>query len=220
MKTKKLLTIFASIFIALLLLITCEKDNFNEVIGTCPKPKIEFTVQLSSSPVAGGTTIGNGTFPKDTLVNWTDGATIVSTTPTYKFTLIKNTVLVANFTPVVVENFTVVLTSNPLIGGITTGGGSFAPNSSVTIGATPNTGYTFVNWTKGTTVVSTSSNYKFTLTKDTAFVANFTPVVAGNFTVVLSSNPVAGGTTIGDGSFAPNSSVTVAATPNAGYTFI
>src|ERR1035437_3074296 len=227
MKTKKLLTIFALIFIALLVLITCKKDNFDEAIGICP-----LTVTLSSNPVIGGITIGNGTFPKNSLVtvtatpnadytfvNWTNGATVASTSSSYTFALIKNTTLVANFTPVVVVKYTVALSANPVAGGTTTGSGSFLAGSSVIIGATPNTDYAFVNWTKGTTIVSTTPSYTFTLTADTAFVANFTPVVAGNFTVVLSSNPVLGGTTIGSGSFAPNSPVTVAATPNAGYTF-
>lgn len=39
------------------------------------------------------------------------------------------------------------------------------------------------------------------------------------YTITLSSNPVAGGTTTGDGKFDSDASVTIAATPNEGYTF-
>jgi len=233
MKTKKLLTFIAISVIALIMLVTCKKDDFKEVIGTCPQPKVEFTVTLSSNPILGGITIGNGTFPKDTLVtvtatpnagytftNWTNGAAIASISPIYTFPLIKNTVLVANFTPVVVVKYTVTLSSKPIVGGTTTGAGQFLAGSSVTVAATPNVGYTFVNWTKGAVIASTSSSYTFTLIKDTAFIANFTPVVIGNHAVVLTSNPIAGGTTTGAGQFLAGSSVTIGATPNIGYTFV
>ena len=197
MKTKKLLTIFASLFIALLVLITCKKDNFKELVGVCPQPKTEFTVQLSSNPLIGGTTTGAGTFAKDsivtvgatpsvdyTFVNWTNGAVIASTSSSYTFPLIGNTVLVANFTPVIVGNLNLILSSNPLAGGTTIGGGSFAPNTSVTVSAIANANYTFTNWTDGALVVSTNSIYTFTLTTDKNLVANFTPVVVNCPTVV------------------------------------
>ena len=47
-------------------------------------------------------------------------------------------------------------------------------NSTVTLVATPQTGYNFVNWTSGTsTVVSTDATYSFTATGNTSLVANF-----------------------------------------------
>ena len=111
MKRKKILTVFASLFITLLVLITCKKDNFKEVTGVCPQPKIEFTVTLSSNPVAGGSTIGAGLFPKDTVLtvsatantlydfnNWTEGVNVVSPNSDYTFTLVADRTLVANFT--------------------------------------------------------------------------------------------------------------------------
>jgi len=229
MKRKKLLTIFASIFIAMLVLITCKKDNFVELVGVCPPT--EFTIRLSSNPLLGGTTIGNGTFSRDTLTtvsatpnhgfrftNWTDSISnfTVSASPSYTFKLDTNKIFVANFVPA--ENFTVGLSSIPSAGGTTTGNGSFFAGDSVIIGATPNNGYTFTNWTNGTEIASTKPNYKFKLTKDTTFVANFA-IVAGNLTVGLSSNPLAGGTITGGGSFVPNTPVTIVATPNDGYTF-
>ena len=186
MKTKKLLSTIMGIIITLIVLITCKKDDFKEIVGTCPQSQIEFTVALSSKPLAGGTTIGDGTFPKDSSItvaatpntgyvftNWTNEATIVSTSSSYTFTLTKNTTLIANFTPVIAGNFAVILSSKPLAGGTTNGGGSFLAGSSVTINAIPNINYKFINWTKGTTIVSVTPSHTFILTKDTTLIANF-----------------------------------------------
>lgn len=184
---------------------------------------------LSSNPTNGGTTTGGGSFVDGTsvtigatpnadftFVNWTEGTTIISTRPNYTFTLIKNTTLVANFTPVVLGNFTVVLSSNPTDGGTTTGGGSFVDGTSVTIGATPNAGYTFVNWTEGTTIISTNSTHIFTLIKNRVLIANFLintytlNVTAVNGTVV--KNPE-------QSVYNHGTSVILTPTPASGYVF-
>ncbi|MBI4664436.1 MAG: immunoglobulin domain-containing protein [Verrucomicrobia bacterium] len=65
------------------------------------------------------------------------------------------------------------LSSAPAIAGTVTGGGSFNPGSSVTIRATPASGYTFSSWTENGTVVSTSASYNFTLNGNRTLVANF-----------------------------------------------
>jgi uncharacterized repeat protein (TIGR02543 family) len=113
----------------------------------------------------------------------------------------------------------VTLSSNPAAGGTTVGAGEFAQGAVTTVTATPNTGYTFTNWTSNGTVVSTSSSYQFTMAGNKALVANFTPVPPSQFAVVLSSNPAAGGTTTGPAPSNPGTAVTVTATPNKGYTF-
>jgi hypothetical protein len=58
-------------------------------------------------------------------------------------------------------------------GGSTSGGGSVTCGSSVTVSAAVNENYSFVNWTEGGVVVSTSPNYTFTATGDRTLVANF-----------------------------------------------
>ena len=190
-------------------------------------PPTKYSVVLSSNPAAGGTTLGGGTFNKGTSVtvtatpsstytftNWTKNGTIVSTLSSYPFTLNANTTLVANFTPI--PKLELSLSSNPAAGGTTTGAGFFNKGTSVTVTATPSSTYTFTNWTKNGTIVSTSSSYTFTLNAGTALVANFTAI---KYTLSLTSNPAAGGTTTGGGSFNKGTSVTVKATPNATYTF-
>jgi uncharacterized repeat protein (TIGR02543 family) len=190
-------------------------------------------VTLSSNPAAGGTTSGGGAFAQGSLVtvmampntgytftNWTDGTTVVSTSPSYQFTMAGNKALVANFAPVVAGKFAVVLSSNPVAGGTTTGSGSYDAGSSVTVTATPNAGYTFVNWTDNGNVASASPSYQFALNGNRTLVANFRVIPASQVALNLSSSPAAGGTTTGAGSFTPGTSVTVTATANSGYTFV
>jgi uncharacterized repeat protein (TIGR02543 family) len=190
-------------------------------------------VNVSALPLIGGTATGGGTFPQSSLVtvaatpntgyafsNWTYLGVVVSTSASYQFTMNGNKDLVANFIPVVVGNFAVVLSSLPIAGGTTGGAGSYTAGSTVNVIAYPNPLYSFVNWTEGATIVSTSSNYQFVLNANRALVANYKLIPVGQFAVILSSNPIAGGTTNGSGSFNTGTSVTVTAAPNVGYDFV
>ena len=190
----------------------------------------KFTVALSSIPLLGGTTTGGGSFNSGaavtvravnnlgfTFTNWTEGASIVSTNANYTFNINANKTFIANFTPVTAK-FTVALSSIPLLGGTTTGGGSFNSGASVTIGAVANLGFTFTNWTEGANIVSTNASYTFNLNANKTYIANFAPIAA-QFTVGLSSNPLLGGTTNGGGSFNSGASVTIGAVSNLGFTF-
>jgi hypothetical protein len=114
--------------------------------------------------------------------------------------------------------YTVTLSSDPVAGGTTSGGGTFDSGSSVTVIATANAGYTFTNWTESGIEVSTNASYQFTLSGNRALVANFAAAQA-QYTVTLSSDPAEGGTTSGGGTFDSGASVTVIATSNTGYTF-
>ena len=58
-------------------------------------------------------------------------------------------------------------------GGTVTGAGEYAEGETVTLTATANEGYTFVNWTENGAEVSTSATYTFTVTADRTLVANF-----------------------------------------------
>jgi hypothetical protein len=72
--------------------------------------------------------------------------------------------------------------------------------------------------TKMLTYISNTTNYK-SLTSAANIDAVSCPVSPVNFIVNTSSNPTIGGTTIGGGTFASGTNVTVSATPNSGYTF-
>jgi hypothetical protein len=72
-----------------------------------------------------------------------------------------------------VPTYTITTSSSPSNGGTTSGAGTFASGETVTVTATPNTGWDFVNWTENGSVVSTSANYTFTVSANRAVVANF-----------------------------------------------
>ncbi|MCR8558681.1 DUF3494 domain-containing protein [Mucilaginibacter sp. BJC16-A38] len=131
-----------------------------------------------------------------------------------------HTAMVSNYSWTFTTIPQITLASNPVIGGTTDGAGTFAQASVATVTATPNTGYTFTNWTDNGVIVSTSSSYQFTMAGNRALVANFKVIPASQFAVILNSSPTAGGTTNGSGSYNAGSKVTVTADPNTGYTFI
>ena len=141
-----------------------------------------YTISASAVPSASGSVSGAGSVPAGSsctltatpssgyaFVNWKEGSTVVSTSATYAFTVTGNRTLTANFVP----TYTVTATAVPSAGGTVTGGGVVASGSSCTLTATPNSGYAFVNWKEGSTVVSSSAAYTFTVTGNKTLTANF-----------------------------------------------
>ena len=114
------------------------------------------------------------------------------------------------------QQWSITTSSSPSNGGNTGGGGTYDDWTTATVTATPNSGYTFANWTVGGSVVSTSASYPFTVSADTALVANFTQIT---YTIAVSASPSIGGTVGGGGTFASGSSQTVTVTANSGYVF-
>ena len=115
------------------------------------------------------------------------------------------------------QTYTITTSALPVAGGGASGGGTVNFGSGVTVVATPNSGYSFVNWTEGGSPVSASVSFTFTASTSRTLVANFTPIL---YTISTSALPVAGGSTSGGGTVNSGSSVTVVATPNAGYSFV
>lgn len=190
-------------------------------------------VTVTANPAIGGTVTGGGKFAQGAttavaalpnagyvFVNWTENDKEVSKSPSYPFTMAGNRTLTANFAAVPAGQFAVVLSSSPMVGGANTGSGAYATGTAVTVLATPNTGYNFISWTEGGTVVSTNPSYPFVIRANRTLVANYSTTPGSQFTVALSSAPVAGGTTKGAGSYNPGASVILTATPNTGYTFV
>jgi M6 family metalloprotease-like protein len=115
------------------------------------------------------------------------------------------------------QTYTITTSSNPVSGGNTSGAGNFVIGQTVTVVATPNANWNFLNWTEGGTEVSTQASYSFTASANRALVANFS---MNQVTVSTSSNPPTGGSTTGSGTYAIGNQVTVTATPATGYEFI
>ncbi len=188
---------------------------------------ITLQVTTEVNPVEGGTAGGGGSYPYGSsvtllavpatgyeFVNWTESGSVVSTDESYVFTVTSDRNLVANFQLITLQVTTEV---NPVEGGTAGGGGSYPYGSSVTLVATPATGYEFVNWTESGSEVSTQESYVITVTSDRNLVANFQLIT---LLVTTETNPVEGGTTSGGGSYPYGSSVTLLAVPSADYDFV
>ena len=128
------------------------------------------TAVASKSSVQGGGSVTLTATPNSGYVfkNWTLNGNVVSTNNPYTATVLSNSIYIANFEKI----YTVSVSS-------TTGGTAVASKSSVqgggsvTLTATPNEGYKFVNWTVNGEVVSTENPYIATITANRDFVANF-----------------------------------------------
>ena len=83
--------------------------------------------------------------------------------------------------------------------------------------AEANEGYTFVNWTKDGTEVSTDATYSFTVTEAGSYVANFS---LNSYEITATANPAAGGEVTGVGTYNYGETVTVEIEPNPNYTFV
>jgi uncharacterized repeat protein (TIGR02543 family) len=187
----------------------------------------QWTIATSAAPAAGGSVSGGGLLDEGSsatvvatpsvgyvFTNWTEGAAIVSTAPSYTFNVTGDRTLVANFS--VVPTCTIATAATA--GGTATGGGTFSSGSSATVTATPNAGYVFWKWTDGAATASTTASYTFTVTANKTLTANF--VLAGTQkSIATNANPVAGGTVSGGGNYVTGDSATVVATANPFYTF-
>ena len=111
---------------------------------------------------------------------------------------------------------TITATANPTQGGTITGAGLYEQGTLCNLVATPNTGYTFVNWTQNGSVVSTNASYSFTVTGDAAFVANFSP---NSYPITVTANPSEGGTVGGAGTYTHGTTAVLTATASEGYSF-
>ena len=212
-------------------------SNTNLVAGF--EQRGPFLVYARSSPASGGsisnqvsyacvvTTAADVTVcatPSNcySFVNWTDqNNNVLSTSMCYTFAPTNNCIracdilLFANFAPALY--YTITTSSSPAGGGSTSGGGTYC-GSSVTVCATPNACYSFVNWTdQNSNVVSTSACYSFTAAGNQTLVANFT---LNQYTVTAGSSPAGGGSTSGAGTYGCGSNATVCATTNACYNFV
>ena len=188
-----------------------------------------YTITASASPTAGGTVTGAGTYQEGSTVTlkatantgytfskWTKNGTQVSTNANYSFTASADGAYVAVFTQ---NTYNITATANPTAGGSVSGAGTYNHGATATLTATPKSGYTFTNWTKNGTVVSTNATYSFNVTAAGAYVANFAEEVVTtyyNVTVAAVSN---GAVTANKTTAAAGETVTLTATPASGATF-
>ncbi|MEQ1853116.1 MAG: hypothetical protein ABMA01_16175, partial [Chthoniobacteraceae bacterium] len=144
-----------------------------------------FTVTINAATPAAGTAGGDGAYALEdsvtvsatpnegyAFVKWTEDGAEVSTDPAFTFTADASHALVAHFAPAV----SIATNAATATGGTVSGHGSYGIGATVTLFAAADAGYTFTNWTDGTTVVSTSPDYTFTVTAGRTLIANFNPI--------------------------------------------
>ncbi|MBQ1733138.1 MAG: InlB B-repeat-containing protein, partial [Bacteroidales bacterium] len=195
-------------------------DNFDVRVPS-------YTISASANPTEGGNITGAGTYNHGEtctltavaeegyhFVDWTENGSSVSTDAEYSFTATANRTLVANFQ---INSYTISASANPVAGGTVSGAGEYTHGQSVTLNATANTGYNFVNWTENDTEVSTNAEYSFNATADRTLVANFEAIT---YTISASASPAEGGTVNGTGDYTYGQNVTLNAVANTGYTFV
>ena len=100
--------------------------------------------------------------------------------------------------------------------GTVSGGGTYPAGATVTLTATPNTGYSFIGWDDS----NTDNPRSITVTGDEVYIANFAPIAPTYYTITVESANPAMGTVSGGGTFLSGTETTLTATPNTGYYFI
>ena len=186
-----------------------------------------YTVAVTANPTNGGTVAGGGTYTYGqsctvsatpatgyTFVNWRENGNHVTSQAEYTFTVTGDRTLMACFSS---QSFEITATADPTTGGTISGVGSYQYGSTCTLTATANNGYTFVNWTKDGTQVSTNPTYSFTVTESATYVAHFT---INNYMINAAADPIEGGTVTGAGNYNYGTSCTLTATANENYEFI
>ena len=189
------------------------------------------TVSVTASPSTGGTVNGAGKYTSGQEVtvtatadtsggfifsNWTENGKEVSADAEYTFTVTDNRNLIASF---VDAEYTITASSSSETAGTVTGGGVFPKGRSVTVTATANEGYSFVNWTdENNAAVSSDAVYTFSAYSNKTLKANFE---INTYTITISS--AGNGTVSGNDSnpYEYGSSITLKAeTDVEGYHFI
>ena len=154
-----------------------------------------------------------------TWKKWTSSNTSLvanSTSQTYTFTMPSGNV---TLTPsATVTKYTVTVAKGTGISSVT-GGGTYAPGTSVTVNANLLSGYTWEKWTSNnTSLLPSSSNRSYTFTMPAGNVTLTASAVVTKYNVTV--NTGTGISTVsGGGFYAPGSSVTVKAVVSNGYTW-
>ena len=150
------------------------KDYDNNAVATGAS-KIHLTVLKFSATPADGYVLD--------AVEINDGANTTTIAAADLATKTYTLTSAVTITPVWRATTSTVTVTATATNGTVTGGGVVEEGTSVTLTATPDAGYQFVNWTVGGAEVSTANPYTFTAEEDVTVVANFeeTPKVTVYF---------------------------------------
>jgi len=182
------------------------------------------TITTLSSPSSAGSTMGGGPYTNGVMATitataapcyaflyWTTNGVPFSFLATNTIPVTTHEVFTANFAQI-----SYYIGATDSVGGTVVGGGSYGCGNQVTLVASPNSCYSFVNWTENNNPVSTSSVFNFSADTNHNFVANFAPISSA---VSTASSPANAGTSSGGGTFGCEFSVPITAAANSGWAF-
>lgn len=141
-----------------------------------------FEITASVNPENAGEVSGTGTYVLDatceleartfdgyTFVNFTENGNVVSTEPLYSFQVTENHNFIANFE---LNQYEVSVAVNPENSAAVSGGGTYNYGETCSVSVTPFEHWHFQNWTVNGEVVSTETDYSFTVTENVTLTAN------------------------------------------------
>ncbi len=102
-------------------------------------------------------------------------------------------------------------------GGTVSGQGRYEEGTVCTLTATPAPRYSFVEWVKNGSVVSTDPVLNITVTEDAEYLARFEKTI---FEINVYTQPTSSGVVTGFGTYNKGEMVTLKVTPNANYKFL
>ena len=146
------------------------------------------------------------------FVSWQDGNTQNPRT----VTVTANATYIATFEAIPPTQYTLTVVSNNAAWGTVTGGGTYNAGATVTLTATPASGYRFVSWQDG----STQNPRTVTVTANATYIATFEAIPPTQYTITVMSNNDSWGTVSGGGTYNAGSTATLTPIPAAGYRFV
>ncbi|MDD4211375.1 MAG: InlB B-repeat-containing protein [Clostridia bacterium] len=189
-----------------------------------------YLISAISSPIGAGNITGAGTHNYNSQVTitatpinsnyefyrWIESGLVVSTSPSYLFTVTDNKNFIAEF-KVKLSSTAGVGGSVNLNGGPNFVSGYFLQTQNVILEAIPNAGYKFVGWTSGSTSTSPTINVLVGTTAKT-YVANFVLIGAQLFIEATDGGSV-DGSEVGT-NYPMNEIINLIATPEPNYHFV
>ncbi len=188
----------------------------------------QYTITANASPTSGGTVTGSGQYYGNsncTLTatanhgynfdNWTLNTTVVSTDPTYTFTVTGNATYTANFTAIQAHTITCNLVEH---GTISANLSTAYEGDIITLTATPEANYHLERWN-----VRDANNNPITVTNNQFTMPDSDVTVSATFKSgynVTVLNLIGGTITASATTAQSGATITLSVTPNTGYEFM
>ena len=149
-----------------------------------------YFITATANPTTGGNVTGAGSFSHGQsctltatakngyiFLNWTESGSVVSTSPSYTFTVTEDADYVANFETEPVSIFEITAKTEPDDdAGHIEGVGFYNHGEICTLTATAYSGYFFEHWTLNGEVLTETESFSFMVTEDRHYIACFSLV--------------------------------------------